>query len=33
MGVPVSQMWAVSSYVLKNRLQGRKHYPLSLIHI
>ena len=28
MGVPVSQMWAVSSYVLKNRLQGRKHYPL-----
>jgi hopanoid biosynthesis associated radical SAM protein HpnH len=21
-------MWAVSSYVLKNRLQGRKHYPL-----
>ena len=28
MAVPVSQMWAVSSYVLKNRLQGRKHYPL-----
>ena len=28
MAVPVSQMWAVSSYVLKNRIQGRKHYPL-----
>ncbi len=28
MAVPVSQMWAVSSYVLKNRLQGRKQYPL-----
>ena len=28
MAVPVSQMWAVSSYVLKNRFQGRKHYPL-----
>jgi hopanoid biosynthesis associated radical SAM protein HpnH len=28
MAVPVSQMWAVSSYVLKNRLAGRKHYPL-----
>jgi len=28
MGVPVSQMWAVSSYVLKNRLAGRKQYPL-----
>ena len=28
MAVPVSQMWAVSSYVLKNRLQGRERYPL-----
>ena len=28
MAVPVSQMWAVSSYVLKNRLIGRKQYPL-----
>ena len=28
MAVPVSQMWAVSSYVLKNRLQGRPRYPL-----
>ena len=28
MAVPVSQMWAVSSYVLKNRLQGRQRYPL-----
>ncbi len=28
MAVPVSQMWAVSSYVLKNRFQGRKQYPL-----
>ena len=28
MAVPVSQMWAVSSYVLKNRLQRRERYPL-----
>jgi len=28
MAVPVSQMWAVSSYVLKNRLRGRERYPL-----
>ena len=28
MAVPVSQMWAVSSYVLKNRLRGRQRYPL-----
>ncbi len=31
MGVPVSQMWTVSSYVLKQRLLGRKRYPLVLM--
>ena len=31
MGVPVSQMWTVSTYVLKQRLFGRKRYPLVLM--
>src|SRR5574341_2118914 len=31
MSVPVSQMWAVSSYVLRQRLRGRKRYPLVLM--
>src|SRR5208282_3059597 len=28
---PVSQMWAVSSYVLRQKLAGRKRYPLVLM--
>jgi hopanoid biosynthesis associated radical SAM protein HpnH len=31
MSVPVSQMWRVSSYVLKQKLSGRKQYPLVLM--
>ncbi|HTA51421.1 MAG TPA: adenosyl-hopene transferase HpnH [Candidatus Acidoferrum sp.] len=33
MGVPgpVSQMWAVSSYVIRQKLKGRKQYPLVLM--
>ena len=31
MGVPVSQMWTVASYVLKQRVKGRKRYPLVLM--
>ncbi|MBI3456265.1 MAG: adenosyl-hopene transferase HpnH [Candidatus Rokubacteria bacterium] len=31
MSVPVSQMWAVATYVLKQRLRGRKRYPLVLM--
>lgn len=31
MGVPVSQMWTVASYVWKQRLAGRKRYPLVLM--
>ena len=31
MGVPVSQMWTVASYVLKQRLRGNKRYPLVLM--
>jgi hopanoid biosynthesis associated radical SAM protein HpnH len=31
MGVPVSQMWTVATYVLKQRLAGRKRYPLVLM--
>jgi hopanoid biosynthesis associated radical SAM protein HpnH len=31
MGVPVSQMWTVASYVLGQRLVGRKRYPLVLM--
>lgn len=31
MGVPVSQMWTVASYVLKQKLRGVKRYPLVLM--
>ncbi len=31
MPVPISQMWTVASYVLKQRLRGRKRYPLVLM--
>ena len=31
MGVPISQMWTVASYVLKQRFAGRKRYPLVLM--
>jgi hopanoid biosynthesis associated radical SAM protein HpnH len=31
MPVPVSQMWTVASYVLKQKLRGRKQYPLVLM--
>ncbi|QQE11982.1 adenosyl-hopene transferase HpnH [Planctomycetota bacterium] len=31
MGVPISQMWTVATYVLKNRLKGNKKYPLVLM--
>jgi hopanoid biosynthesis associated radical SAM protein HpnH len=31
MGVPISQMWTVVSYVLKQRLAGRDRYPLVLM--
>src|SRR5207244_4748762 len=31
MSVPVSQMWAVASYVVKQKLKGRKRYPLVLM--
>ncbi len=31
MAVPVSQMWTVASYVLKQRLRGRERYPLVLM--
>src|SRR6059058_5589981 len=31
MQVPVSQMWTVASYVLKQKLAGRKRYPLVLM--
>src|SRR3989337_804450 len=31
MGVPVSQMWAVASYVLTQRLRGLGRYPLVLM--
>jgi len=31
MGVPISQMWTVASYVLGQRLKGRKRYPLVLM--
>ncbi len=27
MGVPVSQMWTVATYVLKHPLRGRQRYP------
>jgi len=31
MGVPVSQMWTVASYVVKQKVTGRKRYPLVLM--
>jgi len=31
MGVPISQMWTVATYVLKQKLLGRKRYPLVLM--
>ncbi|MCE9618808.1 MAG: adenosyl-hopene transferase HpnH [Planctomycetes bacterium] len=31
MGVPISQMWTVASYVVKQRLQGKTRYPLVLM--
>jgi hopanoid biosynthesis associated radical SAM protein HpnH len=31
MGVPISQMWTVSSYIIRQRLAGRKRYPLVLM--
>src|SRR3989475_2489761 len=31
MSVPISQMWTVASYVLAQRLNGRKRYPLVLM--
>ena len=31
MPVPVSQMWTVATYVLKQKMQGRKQYPLVLM--
>ena len=29
--VPISQAWTVASYVLKQKLMGRKRYPLVLM--
>ena len=31
MGVPLSQMWTVATYVLGQKLRGRKRYPLVLM--
>ena len=31
MPVPVSQAWTVASYVLKQKMKGRKQYPLVLM--
>ena len=31
MSVPISQMWTVASYVLKQRMAGRRQYPLVLM--
>ncbi|MFA6044894.1 MAG: adenosyl-hopene transferase HpnH [Phycisphaerales bacterium] len=31
MGVPISQMWTVASYVISQKLKGRKQYPLVLM--
>ena len=31
MAVPVSQAWTVASYVLKQKLKGRRKYPLVLM--
>ncbi|MBX5494002.1 MAG: adenosyl-hopene transferase HpnH [Bryobacteraceae bacterium] len=31
MSVPISQMWTVATYILKQKLAGRKRYPLVLM--
>lgn len=31
MSVPISQMWTVATYVLKQKLSGRERYPLVLM--
>jgi len=31
MGVPISQMWTVATYVIRQRLAGRKRFPLLLM--
>src|ERR1043165_7265491 len=31
MAVPISQMWTVASYAVKQKLRGRKRYPLVLM--
>src|SRR3990170_4744217 len=31
MSIPLSQMWAVAAYVLRQRLRGRRRYPLVLM--
>lgn len=31
MGVPVSQMWTVASYILRQRMAGKERYPLVLM--
>ena len=31
MSVPLSQMWTVASYVLRNKLRGEERYPLVLM--
>ena len=31
MSVPISQMWTVATYVIRQRLTGRKRYPLVLM--
>jgi hopanoid biosynthesis associated radical SAM protein HpnH len=31
MAIPISQMWTVATYVLKNRLKGNRRYPLVLM--
>jgi Predicted Fe-S oxidoreductases len=31
MGVPVSQMWTVASYILRQKFAGRRQYPLVLM--
>ena len=31
MGIPVSQMWTVATYVLRQKFAGRERYPLVLM--
>ena len=33
MGVPVSQMWTVASYVIGQKLRGRKQFPVVLMGV